>query len=243
MKSNSIKRISMWSGPRNISTALMYSFAQRQDTKVFDEPLYAYYLRNSIAKTYHPGSDSILETMENDGNKVVDMMLNYAEKPVLFFKNMTHHLLDLDRGFMSGLYNVILTRDPEEMLPSFAKVIEHPTMTDVGYKMHMDLVDYFEKNTIKYVVLDAKNVLLNPEGVLKQLCNHIDIPFDKNMLSWQPQKLEEDGVWAKYWYDNVHKSSKFSSYKPKTDPFPQHLMPLLNACKPYYNKLSQLALS
>ena len=243
MKNSKIKRISLWSGPRNISTALMYSFAQRKDTKVFDEPLYAYYLKNSNAKSYHPGAAAILKTMENDGDKVVSMMLNYSEKPVLFFKNMTHHLLDLDPSFMDGIFNVILTRNPKEMLPSFAKVIENPTMNDVGYQLHMDLVDYFEKNNIKYVVLDAKNVLLNPESVLKQLCSHIDIPFDKDMLEWQPQKLEEDGIWAEYWYDNVHKSSKFSSYKPKTEPFPEHLIPLLNKCKPYYNQLSQLALS
>jgi hypothetical protein len=171
------------------------------------------------------------------------MMLNYSEKPVLFFKNMTHHLLDLDRRFMTNIYNVILTRNPEEMLPSFAKVIENPTMDDVGYKLHMQLIDYFETKRINYTVLDAKNVLLNPEGVLKQLCNCIGIPFDKNMLKWQPQKLVEDGVWAKYWYDNVHKSSKFSAYKPKTDPFPEHLFPLLSECMPYYNQLSNLALS
>lgn len=243
MVSNSIKRISLWSGPRNISTALMYSFAQRNDTKVFDEPLYAYYLKNSNAKDYHPGAETILKTMENDGYEVVKMMLNYSEQPVLFFKNMTHHLLDLDRRFMKSLYNVILTRDPREMLPSFAKVIKQPTMMDVGYKLHLDLIQYFEKNDINYVVLDAKNVLLNPEGVLKQLCDHSDIPFNNAMLAWQPQKLEEDGVWAKYWYDNVHKSSKFSTYKPKADPFPKHLIPLLNECLPYYNQLSQLALS
>jgi hypothetical protein len=231
METSLVKRISLWSGPRNISTALMYSFAQRTDTKVFDEPLYAYYLRHSSAKNYHPGAESILRTMENDGTEV------------LFFKNMTHHLLDLDRSFMDGLYNVILTRDPKEMLPSFAKVIEHPTMVDVGYKMHVDLVNYFNKNKIKYVVLDAKNVLLHPESVLKKLCNHIDIPFNKNMLEWQPQKLEEDGIWAKYWYENVHKSSKFSAYKPKTNPFPENLIPLLEECIPYYNQLSQLALS
>ena len=181
--------------------------------------------------------------MENDGEEVVNMMLNYSEKPVLFFKNMTHHLLDLDRGFMRKFYNVILTRDPREMLPSFAKVIERPTMTDVGYKLHMDLIDFFETNGINYVVLDAKKVLNNPEHVLQQLCEHIKIPFDKNMLEWQPQKLEEDGVWAEYWYDSVHKSSKFSSYKPKSEPFPRHLIPLLNESIPYYNQLSKLALS
>ncbi|WP_299333883.1 sulfotransferase family protein [uncultured Psychroserpens sp.] len=243
MGTDTIKRISVWSGPRNISTALMYSFAQRQDTRVFDEPLYAYYLNNSSAKTYHPGAEEILRTMENDGSAVVEMMLNYSEKPVLFFKNMTHHILDLDRSFMKQLTNVILTRDPKEMLPSFDKVIKNPTIDDVGYKLHIDLLNEFEKQDIDYVVLDAKNVLLNPEGVLKQLCEHVGISFDKHMLNWTPAKRPEDGVWAKYWYTNVHKSSGFSTYTPKTDPFPQHLIPLLNECQPYYNQLQKLALS
>ena len=243
MENSSVKRISLWSGPRNISTALMYSFAQREDTKVFDEPLYAYYLKNTQARNYHPGAETILKTMENNGAEVVKMMLSYSEKPVLFFKNMTHHLLNLDRSFMKSICNVILTRDPREMLPSFAKVIKNPSMSDVGYKLHIDLVTYFETEDIDYVVLDAKHVLLDPKGVLKQLCSHIKIPFDMNMLSWQPQKLQDDGVWAKYWYDNVHKSSKFAEYQPKTDPFPEDLLPLLNECLPYYNQLSQRALT
>ena len=123
MSLDAIKRICLWSGPRNISTALMYSFAQRSDTKVFDEPLYGYYLKNTNAKEYHPGAEEILTTMEMDGKKVVDTMLNENSKPVLFFKHMTHHLLDLDRSFMSETVNVILTRNPYDMLPSFAKMI------------------------------------------------------------------------------------------------------------------------
>lgn len=243
MKENNIKRISLWAGPRNISTALMYSFAQRKDAKVFDEPLYAYYLRNSSAKAYHPGAEDILATMENDGNSVVDMMLNANEKPVLFFKNMSHHLLNLDYGFMKNMTNVILTRDPLEMLPSFAKVIENPSLDDVGYKLHVDLIDYFETHHIKYVVLDGKNLLLNPEGVLRQLCEKIDIPFDREMLSWAPSKREEDGIWEKYWYNNVHESSGFGTYQPKSEIFPKYLTPLLMQCQPYYDKLKTLALS
>lgn len=244
MEKNKIKRISLWSGPRNISTALMYSFAQRADTKVFDEPLYAYYLKtHSTAMSYHPGAESILKTMENDGSKVIDMMLGYSESPVLFFKNMTHHLLGLDRTFMKHMFNVILTRDPQEMLPSFSKVISNPTIEDVGYQMHIDLIQYFESNNIPYIVLDAKNVLLNPESVLKKLCEFIQIPFDNKMLNWQPQELPEDGIWAKYWYENVHKSSKFNTYKPKTDAFPEYLKPLLEECLPIYKRLSKKALS
>ena len=243
MPNNNIKRISMWSGPRNISTAMMYSFAQRKDTKVYDEPLYAYYLKHSDARNYHPGAEDTMASMENDGGKVVEMMTQNSEMPVLFYKNMTHHLLDLNLEFMSELTNIILTRDPKEMLPSFAKVIEHPTMQDVGYKLHIDLINRFEQHNIKYVVLDGKNVLLNPKSVLSKLCDHIGIPFDDHMLHWTPSKRPEDGVWAKYWYDSVHESSGFGEYRPKTEPFPEHLIPLLQECQPYYDELHALALT
>lgn len=235
---DSIKRICLWSGPRNISTALMYCFAQRSDTKVFDEPLYAYYLRHHPeAHSYHPGADDILNTMENDGNKVVDAMLNNHEKPILFFKHMTHHLLDLNRAFMKNTINIILTRNPKEMLPSFSKVIEHPSIDDVGYALHMELLGYFERYNIPFTVLDSKKVLINPEGTLRKLCELIDIPFDKRMLSWQPQQRLEDGIWAKYWYHSVHKSSGFNKYEPKEDCFPENLIPLLNECMPCYEAL------
>ncbi|EPR72611.1 Branched-chain amino acid aminotransferase [Winogradskyella psychrotolerans RS-3] len=173
----------------------MYAFAQRQDTKVFDEPLYAYYLKNHPeAHNYHPGSELILDTMENDGDEVVKMMLNNTEKPVLFFKHMTHHLLGLKRDFMKNTINIILTRDPKEMLPSFDKVIENPTLNDVGYALHVELIEYFKTHHIPFTVLDSKKVLLNPERTLQKLCEFADIPFDSNMLSWQPQQLKEDGV-------------------------------------------------
>lgn len=239
---DSIKRICLWSGPRNISTALMYSFAQREDTKVFDEPLYAFYLANSKAKEYHPGAEDILKSMENDGQKVIDVMLNDYSKPVLFFKHMTKHLLDLDKGFLKDVNNVILTRDPEDMLPSFDKVIEQPTMEDVGYKHHLDLIHYFDANAIKYVVLDSKKVLINPEKVLKQLCNFINITFDENMLYWQAGSRKEDGIWAKYWYKNVHQSTGFQPYKPNKNRLPEHLKPLLTECKPIYSKLNKMAI-
>ncbi|WP_400079538.1 sulfotransferase family protein [Winogradskyella sp. R77965] len=235
---DNIKRICLWSGPRNISTALMYSFAQRNDTKVFDEPLYAYYLKHHPeAHSYHPGSQDILMMMENNGDKVIEMMLNTNEKPVLFFKHMTHHLLGVNRDFMKNTVNIILTRDPKDMLPSFDKVIKNPTINDVGYALHIELLEYFEKHNIPFTVLDSKKVLLNPEETLQKLCDFAKIEFDANMLSWQPQQRKEDGIWAKYWYSNVHKSSGFQEYKPKETPFPKHLNSLLSECQPHYEKL------
>ncbi len=236
------KRICLWSGPRNISTALMYSFAQRADTIVYDEPLYAHYLSKTTAKEYHPGAAEIIADQENDGNKVIEMMMGKQPKPVAFFKHMTHHLIELDWSFMKDTVNVILTRDPQEMLVSFINQIEKPQLKDVGYAKHIELLNYLKANDLPVVVLDGKNVLLNPEKVLSELCEKVEVPFDKSMLSWKAGARPEDGIWAKHWYHNVHKSTGFGKYKPKEGVFPERLKPLLAECKPLYEELSALAI-
>ncbi|MGF1557281.1 sulfotransferase family protein [Paucihalobacter sp.] len=243
MKQDHIKRISLWSGPRNISTTLMYSFAQRHDTKVFDEPLYGYYLKNNqAAKAYHPGADEILKTMSTNGEKVVNTMLTETTKPVLFFKNMTHHLPGLDYDFLKHMVNIILTRHPEDMLTSYAKVILNPKMHDVGYKLHVDVLRHLQSQNIPVVILDAKKVLLNPKQQLQKLCEFIGISFKEAMLSWPVGARPEDGSWAKYWYTNVHSSTGFLPYQAKVEPFPEHLKPLLEECLPYYEELLSLSL-
>lgn len=241
-KQNSFKRICLWSGPRNISTTLMYSFAQRPDTSVYDEPLYAHYLVNSNAQAYHPGTSEILASQENDGEKVIQHMLANESSPVQFYKQMTHHLIKLDREFMNDVQHILLTRDPKEMLPSYAKVIEQPTLKDVGYHDHCELINYFNKESISYIVIDAKRVLLDPETQLRELCIHLDIPFYTNMLNWEKGARPEDGVWAPYWYRNIHNSTGFIPYQRKTEVFPEGLIPLLHECKPYYEQLLSLAI-
>jgi len=235
-------RIFLWSGPRNISTTLMYSFAQRADTQVFDEPLYGYYLSNTKAKEYHPDAEIIKNSMECDGNKVVQQMLEFHEKPVAFFKNMTHHLLNLDLSFLNEGVNVILTRDPKEMIPSFDKVIKNPYMEDVGYAAQAELVDYFLNQGIKFFVLDSKKVMLNPQEQLIKACENISIPFSQNMLQWKKGARPEDGVWAKHWYKSIHNSIGFKKYEPKKEPFPKRLEPLLEFCMPIYKRLLEYAI-
>ena len=240
---DNITRICLWSGPRNISTALMYAFAQRMDTTVFDEPLYAHYLSKTPAREYHPGAEQVIAEMENDGEKVVhDLILGEHPTPVAFFKHMTHHLNDMDWGFLDQTVNVLLTRDPRDMLPSYAAVVETPTLKDVGYAAHIELFEYLQQRGQNPPVLDAKQVLLNPRKVLSELCARIGIPFQEQMLQWETGARPEDGSWAKYWYASVHRSTGFAKYRPKTEPFPTHLEPLLAECLPYYEQLSALAI-
>lgn len=236
------KRICLWSGPRNISTALMYSFAQRKDCKVVDEPLYGFYLSNSESKRYHPGADEIMNSMDCDGVRILESMMESDEKQVLFYKHMTHHLLALDYSFLKLVDNVILTRDPREMILSYSKVIPNPKMHDLGYDDHLKIVDYLVSINKEPIVLDARELLINPEKVLKELCRRLAIPFYPAMLNWKAGPIKEDGIWAKYWYANVHKSTGFKKYKPNSERFPSHLFALLEECLPIYKQLSMYAI-
>jgi hypothetical protein len=233
-----ILRVSLWSGPRNISTALMYSFAQRSDTTVVDEPFYAHYLSTTDAKFYHPGADEVMATLENDGETVVrDVILGDYDTPIVFFKNMTHHLVHLNWDFLDRTVNILLTRDPHEMLSSYVKTVAHPTLADTGYAAHVKLLNYLRSRGQNPPILDAKQVLLDPAGVLSQLCDRIGIPFDPAMLSWAVGPRPEDGIWAKHWYHNVHRSTRFQPYHAKVDTLPEQLKPLLDECMPYYEQL------
>ena len=236
-----VKRICLWSGPRNVSTALMYSFSQRADTCVLDEPLYAHYLR--VSKAPHPGAKEVLAVMENDGHRVVEqVILGNCDRPVLFMKQMAHHLVEIDRTFMAKVFNVLLIRDPADVLRSLVNQIPVPVIKDVGIADQYQLLKELEAFGQKPPVIDAKELLQDPSDVLSQLCQRIGVPFEDSMLSWPVGGCYADGIWAKYWYHNVHKSSGFQPYKEKSEPFPDRLLALLEECRPYYQELYSLAI-
>lgn len=237
------KRLCLWSGPRNISTTLMYSFAQRADTTVVDEPLYAYYLTTLSDPEKHPGYKDVLASQSNSSSAVIQSMMSDFGTNAVFFKNMAHHAVNIDLSFASECYNILLTRNPVDMLPSFHKVIPNPSIDDVGYKAHAELLEKLNAMDAKVCVLDSTKLLMDPEGILRQLCEFCDIDFDESMLSWPEGPIKEDGCWAKYWYDNVHKSTGFLPYKPKSQRFPEELLPLLKDCEKYYSVLEKHALS
>ena len=234
-------RINVWSGPRNISTALMYSFAQRSDTRVFDEPLYAHYLK--ITALDHPGRAETLASMENDGQKVIDnVILGAYDDSVVFFKQMAKHLVELPVGFLRQTRNVLLIRDPKEVLASFGKVIERPDPREVGYERLFGIWTYLKSQGQTPIVLDGNEVRKGPEAVLRKLCTALDLDFDPAMLSWEAGARPEDGTWAKYWYHAVHQSTGFKSYEAKEIELSPYLQAMAKEQEAYFAPLFEEAI-
>ncbi len=214
----------------------MYSFAQRSDTKVIDEPLYAHYLR--ITNAEHPGKEEVLQSMENNGNLVVKNVIlkEYSEK-VVFMKQMTHHLIDLDEHFFNKVMNVFLIRDPKQLISSLAQVIPEVKMRDTGIARQHQLFHQLLSEGGKPVVIDSGEILKDPEKALTMLCGEIGIPFERRMLKWNAGPIKEDGIWAKYWYENVHRSTGFEMQHTSSRPLPPDLLLLYEECKKYYSEL------
>lgn len=237
-----IKPICLWSGPRNISTALMYSFAELPGVRVIDEPLYGHYLRISGAD--HPGRQEILAATNCDGDAVMQELIRQQasdQSRVLFMKHMAHHLIELDLGFLRSTNNVFLIRDPREMLPSLTIQLPHARIEDTGLQRQWELYSDLADSGQHPVVLDSRELLLDPEAVLRQLTLHLNIEFSSDMLTWTAGARAEDGIWAPHWYHAVHASTGFAPYQAKSD-FPDHLQPLLDDCSPWYDKLYAQAL-
>lgn len=235
------KRICLWSCPRNLSTALMYSFAQRTDTKVFDEPLYAYYLEKSGVD--HPGRDEVLANMETNPYRVIeDVILGDHGKDVLFFKLMTHFLIDLDESFMDHTMNVIYIRHPALIINSYAKVRPQPNMDDIGVQAQRLLFERLTRRRKMTALLDSETLLKNPAATLSALCEKIGIEYQDSMLSWEAGGREEDGIWAKYWYGNLHTSTGFQPWTEKSKAVAPENQALLDECIPYYEFLRGNAL-
>lgn len=236
----------MWSGPRNISTAMMRAWGNRSDTAVIDEPLYAYYLERTGKE--HPGAAEIIAQGETDWRKITRQLTEApipAGKRIFFQKQMTHHLLpEVDRGWIVDLTNGFLIRDPREVILSYIKKNPDPALEDLGFVQQCEIFKFLVEQTKSIPpVIDADDVLRNPERMLRLLCGAIGVEFDKAMLSWPPGLRETDGIWASHWYDAVAKSTSFEPYKPRIGEIPEALQQIYECCRECYGQLHQYRLS
>ena len=219
----------------------MYAFAQRPDTTVLDEPFYAFYLHHTGLD--HPGRAQVLASMEADPEKIFTQIKEQEKvKGHVFVKNMGHHLQGFDFNAIQAFQNIFLIRDPGQMLVSYAKVREQPTLQDIGLQQQAEIYAWLSAQGQQPLVLDGDEIRRNPQRVLSQLCSQLNIPFSENMLSWPAGPRPEDGVWAPYWYKNVHQSTHFMPPDTTTYSVPQYLLPVYEAALPYYQFLHAKAI-
>lgn len=236
-----VMRINLWSGPRNVSTAVMYAFRERSDTSVVDEPLYAYYLYRTGVE--HPAVQDVIKSQDTDGGAVVqNVLLGQSDTPVRFFKHMAHHLEGLDAEFLNQMHNLLLTRDPHQMLPSLVNQVPDPTIEGTSLPTQVRMLDSILAAGGDPIVIESSRLLLDPEGVLRTVCARLGLEWESAMLRWDPGPKPEDGVWAPHWYDNVHSSNGFAPYREKDEPVPRHLESLLAECIPLFERLRKHAI-
>ena len=229
----------MWSGPRNLSTAMMRAWGNRGDTAVWDEPLYAHYLAATGAD--HPGADEVIASGQADWRRVVEQLTGAVpgNRPVFFQKHMTHHLLPgIDRAWMDEVENCFLIRDPREVIASYARVRDEVTAEDVGVSQQSGIFDFVAARRGRPpLVLDAGDLLENPRGMLCVLCEGLGIEFTECMLNWPPGARASDGVWARHWYESVYRSTGFQPYVPRAHRLAGSLEAIARQCAPFYRHL------
>lgn len=237
-------RIAMWSGPRNLSTAMMYAFAARGDCAVMDEPFYAAYLARTGLD--HPMRTEILAGQPQDPAQVVARLSGPvpAQKPHLYQKHMAQHMIPgIPRDWISRMVNVFLIRHPARVVASFAAKYEHPTLADLGFLQQAEIHDALVAEGHAPVVIDSSDIRRDPDTMLRRLCAAIALPYTPAMLSWPRGGHPDDGVWAAHWYGAVHDSIGFA---PAEGPLPVlsgERAALAEAALPAYERLRAVALS
>jgi hypothetical protein len=233
-------RIAMWSGPRNLSTAMMRSFSSRPDTLVSDEPFYGCFLKDSGAE--HPMREEVIAAMDCDWRSVMASLRGETSdgSPVWYQKHMWHHMVGpIGYDDFAGFTHAFLIREPERMIASYLRKREAAAFENFGLDRQ---AEFFEREADRLghapPVVEANDVLADPPGVLSKLCDALGIPWDTAMLSWAPGRRETDGVWAKHWYAAVEASVGFG--RPETEPvrLPDDARRLADRCRPFYERLA-----
>lgn len=237
-------KIAMWSGPRNLSTAMMYAFAARGDCAVSDEPFYAAYLH--ATGIIHPMRDAVIASQPTDPAKVAAICTgpNPDGQPHWYQKHMTMHMIPaFDRGFLRDLTNVFLLRHPARVIASYVKVREAPTLLDIGFLQQAELFDQVADMTgTAPPVITAESIRLNPRAALSRLCATLGLPFTDRMLHWPPGPKPHDGVWAPHWYSAVHRSTGFADPEAPVPDLPGDFQRLVDQALPVHDRLAAHAI-
>ena len=233
------KRIAMWSGPRNISTAMMRAFENRGDCAVVDEPFYAHYLAQTGLD--HPGREEVIGAGETDWRHVVEQLTGPVPhgKAVFYQKHMTHHILPhIGHDWFGAVTHVFLIRDPREVLASYLKSRPHATAEDIGVLQEGALYGEIAARTgTSPPVIDADDFLKQPEAHLRALCTLLKLAFTERMLHWPAGPRGSDGIWAPYWYDAVLKSTGFERWRERDHAVPESQRAVIDRCMPIYEQL------
>ena len=228
----------MWSGPRNLSTALMRSFENRKDTNVWDEPLYAYYLYET--KKNHPLAKDIINKYETNINKLLIQMTKNTGKKNLYQKHMTHHILKRTSiDWITKGVNCFLIRHPKDVIKSYIQKNNLDNANDIGFPMQMKLFNQVKTLIGNPIVINAEDLSNNPKNTLISLCKRLEIPFSEKMLKWPKGKRVTDGIWEKFWYQNVKLSTKFEKLNTDLDEIPIEYKNIYIECIDIYNKLNE----
>ncbi len=234
-----VTRIAMWSGPRNISTAMMYSFASRSDCAVWDEPFYAFYL--SVSGISHPMDQAVIDAGIESYDEVVAQCVTgpVEPAPVFYQKHMTHHMLPgYDRSWMREIANAFLIRSPERVLASYAKKRAEVSLRDIGFVEQAEIFDAVAQHLGEAPpVVDADDILADPRRVLTCLCERLSIPFEEAMLKWRAGPKSYDGAWAPHWYNAVWQSTGFNARPAEDAALPDRLRRIADEARPLYEQL------
>ena len=231
----------MWSGPRNLSTALMRSFENRDDTIVHDEPFYGYYLFKT--QLNHPMKDEIISNYPIAQNEIIKNITTKQKNKIYYQKHMTHHIVKNTRiEWIKKGYNCFLIRHPSKVINSYIQKNTLRNINDIGFKKQFEIFKKIKKNNSKFTVINADDILINPIISMKKLCKKLNINFSKKMINWPKGKRDTDGIWSKVWYKNVIQSSTFNKFKSEQINIPKKYSKIYDESLKYYEAMNKYSL-
>lgn len=238
-------KIACWSGPRNISTALMRSWSSRIDTVVIDEPFYASYLNST--KLVHPMHKQIIKKYPSKYEEMIEILK--AENPksssIWYQKHMAHHLLNFNNlDFILSFKNSILIRHPKDVILSYTKKNILNDEKDLGYPQQYEIIKFLKKNNQNFIIINSETLLQNPELILRKWCSSLEIDFDKKMLTWEKGTYDSDGIWAQHWYDSVVDTNGFQIRRVQKNNtiLDSEYFKIYSKCLNLYNEMDALSI-